>query len=78
MLFGLTVFMIAGFLNILCRFRKISVTKSAENECFCFLEDNPNYYENGLKKTIHEWKNHSWRVLKFMQMELWEVEVLIC
>ena len=41
-----------------------------------FGSDNPDYYENGLKGRYTNGKSQL-VVLKFMQMELWEVEVLV-
>jgi hypothetical protein len=45
---------------------------------FALLEDNPNYYEKWIKKGRYTNGKSQLEVLKFMQMELWEVEVLVC
>ena len=44
---------------------------------FALLSDNPDYYEKWTKKVDTRTEKSQLAVLKFMQMELWEVEVLV-
>ena len=80
--FGLTSLHDCGISeHTLSLLEKSQSKKSFENECFfALLSDNPDYYEkNGLKEVDTPTEKSQLAVWKkFMQMELWEVEVLVC
>jgi predicted amidohydrolase YtcJ len=77
--FGLTSLHDCGItehtLSLLEKSQKQNVLKM---NVFALLEDNPNYYEKWLKKGRYTTGKSQLEVLKFMQTELWEVEVRVC